>query len=110
MMLTMLTGLNVDADSLAAEAYREAGPGGNYLGSAHTLAHFETANYLSDLADTRSFEQWTEDGRLDLEQRSHHRWKQMLKDYETPPIDSAVDEALKDFMIRRKAEMPDAWH
>ena len=110
MMLTMLKGLDINADSLAADAYRESGPGGNYLGSAHTLAHFEAANYLSDLADTASFEQWVEDGRLNLEQRSHCRWQQMLADYQAPPIDPAVDEALKDFMARRKEEMPDAWH
>ena len=110
MMLTLLRSLSVDDDSLAADAYLEAGPGGNYLGSTHTLAHFETANYLSDLADTASFEQWTEDGRLDLEQRSHNRWRQLLQNYEMPPIDPAVDEALLDFMARRKAEMPDEWH
>ena len=110
MMLTMLSGLDVNADSLAADAYRELGPGGNYLSSAHTLSHFETANYLSDLADTASFEQWTESGRLDLERRSQRRWKQMLDDYTPPPIDPAVDEALQAFMARRKEEMPDAWH
>ena len=110
MMLTMLDGLKVSDDSLAPDAYLEAGPGGNYLSSAHTLAHFETANYLSDLADTSSFEQWTEDGRLSLEQRSHRRWRQMLEEYQAPPIDPAVDEALKGFMARKKEKMPDEWH
>ena len=110
MMLTMLAGLTIDADSLAADAYREAGPGGAYLGSVHTLTHFETANYLSDLADTASFEQWMDDGRLDLEQRSHRRWHQMLDDYQAPPIDPAIDEALLDFVARKKAALPDQWH
>ncbi len=110
MMLTMLAGLNVNTDGLAADAYLEAGPGGNYLGSAHTLAHFATANYLSDLADTGSFEQWVEEGRLDLEQRSHRRWRQMLADYRAPSLDPGVDEALRDFMARKKATMPDQWH
>jgi len=110
MMLTMLAGLNVTTENLAADAYLEAGPGGNYLGSAHTLTHFETANYPADLADTASFEQWVEDGRLDLEQRSHHRWQQMLSDYQAPPIDPAVNEALLDFMAKKKAAMPDQWH
>ena len=110
MMLRMLAGLDISDDGLAADAYLEAGPGGNYLGAAHTLAHFETANYLSDLADTSSFEQWEEDGRLDLEQRGHRRWQAMLADYEAPPIDPAIDEALKDFMARKKAALPDQWH
>lgn len=110
MMLTMLRGLNVDVDSLATDAYREAGPGGSYLSTTHTMRHFETANYLSDLADTASFEQWTENGRLDLERRGHQRWRQMLGDYRAPPIDPAVDEALQDFMARKKAALPDQWY
>ncbi len=57
MMLHMLGGLAIDDDSLAADAFREAGPGETFLGTAPTLAHFETANYLSDLADTTSNEQ-----------------------------------------------------
>ncbi|MEM9440210.1 MAG: trimethylamine methyltransferase family protein [Pseudomonadota bacterium] len=110
MMLSMLAGLNVDAESLAADAYREAGPGGNYLGSAHTLSHVESANYLSDLTDTASFEQWVEDGRLSLEQRSHRRWRTMLEGYQAPMIDPAVNEALLAFMAHRKETMPDDWH
>ena len=34
----------------------------------------------------------------------------MLADYEAPPIDAAVDEALRDFVARRKADMPDKWY
>ncbi len=110
MMLRMQAGLTIDSESLAADAYLEAGPGEAFLGTAHTLAHFEAANYLSDLADTSSFEQWTEEGRLDLEQRGHRRWQAMLADYQAPPLDPAIDEALLDFMARKKAALPDQWH
>jgi len=110
MMLRMSGGLTVGEEQLAAEAYREAGPGEAFLGTAHTLAHFETANYLSDLADTASYEQWVEGGRLDLEQRANRRWKEMLADYQAPPLDPAIDEALQDFMARKKAALPDQWH
>jgi trimethylamine--corrinoid protein Co-methyltransferase len=110
MMARMLDGLAIDAEGLAAEAYREAGPGIAFLGTAHTLAHFETANHPSDLADTASYEQWVEDGRLDLERRANRRCKEMLADYQPPPLDPAVDEALQDYMSRKKASQPDQWH
>ena len=110
MMLCMMGGLTIDDESLAADAYRETGPGEAFLGTAHTLAHFETANYLSDLADTASYEQWEEAGRLDLEQRASRRWKEMLADYRAPALDPAIDEALLDFMTRKKAALPDQWH
>ena len=34
--------------------------------------------------------------------------KQMLADYELPPMDDATDAELRDYIARRKAEEPDA--
>ncbi len=110
MMLRLMAGLTVDEDALAAEAYREAGPGQAFLGTAHTLAHVETANYQSSLADTASFEQWSELGRQDMEQRATRLWQEMLAGSQAPPLDAGVEEALQDFMARRKAALPDRWH
>ncbi len=109
-ILRMAEGLRIDDEALAADAYREAGPGGDYLGSAHTLRNFETANYQSALADTSSYEQWTDAGGQTIEQRANLRWKQLLADYEAPPMDEAIDEELKDFIARKKSETPDQWH
>ncbi|MCP4328646.1 MAG: trimethylamine methyltransferase family protein [Alphaproteobacteria bacterium] len=110
MMHRMMAGLTVDSNELAADAYREAGPGETFLGTAHTLAHFETANCISELADTTPYEQWVENGRHDLERRAHGRWKDMLAAYQAPALDPATDEALQDFMARRKSALPDQWH
>ena len=35
-------------------------------------------------------------------------WKRQLREYEAPPIDPALDEALKAFIASRKAVLPDA--
>jgi trimethylamine--corrinoid protein Co-methyltransferase len=110
MMHRALAGLTIDDNTLGSEAYRQAGPGENFFGIAHTLANFETANYVSDLADTTSFEQWTENGREDMAQRANRRWKEMLAQYEAPAMDPAVDEALLDFMGRKKRAAADRWY
>ena len=73
---------------------------------AHTLANFETAFYRSEIADNNSFEQWQEDGALDAAQRANKIWKRMLAEYEAPPIDPGIDEALLEFIAQRKASMP----
>ena len=75
--------------------------------TAHTLTNFETAFYRSDTADNSSFEQWSEEGGLDAAQRANTLWKRRLAEYEAPALDSAVDEAMLDFIARRKAELPD---
>ena len=31
-------------------------------------------------------------------------WKKLLAEYEQPPIDPAIDDALKDYVARRKRE------
>ncbi|MEM7116294.1 MAG: trimethylamine methyltransferase family protein [Chloroflexota bacterium] len=105
-----LQGLNLDENHLGADAFQEVGSGGNFLGSRHTLANFRSANHRSELADNNSFEQWTEAGRHDMEQRAYERWKAMLKAYEAPPLDPAIDEALKAFIRKKKDGMPDEWY
>ena len=42
--------------------------------------------------------------------RANRRWKKALAEYEAPPLDVAIDEALQDFMDRKKAAMADAWY
>ena len=44
---------------------------------------------------------------LDAAQRANGIWKQRLASYEPPAIDDAIDEELRAFIARRKAEMPD---
>lgn len=106
----VVAGLEIDEDQLATDAYREAGVGTNFLGVAHTMRHFRNANFRADLTDSSPFEQWSEDGSKDMQQRAYTRWRQMLADYELPPIDAAIDEALLEFMAIRKASLQDAWY
>ena len=108
MMGVFVKGVDLSENGQALDAIRENGPGQHFLGTAHTLANFETAFYRSDTADNNSYEQWLEDGSLDAAARANKVWKRMLAAYEAPPIDPGVDEALRDFIARRKASMPDA--
>ena len=75
--------------------------------SAHTLANFETAFYQSTIADYSSYEQWSLEGKLTAEQRANRVWKKMLAEYQDPGIDPAQDEAMLDFIARRKAVLSD---
>ena len=107
MIAVLLKGVDTSENGQAMDALREIGPGAHFLGSAHTQANFETAFYRSDIADNNSFEQWEEEGSQDAMQRAAKVWPQMLQDYQAPPIDPGLDEALCEFITRRKAEFPD---
>ncbi len=106
----IVAGLEIDDEQLAGDAYREAGIGNNFLGVEHTMRHYKSANFRAELADATPFEQWSEAGSKDMQQRAYELWNRMLAEYEVPPIDPAIDEALLGFIARRKASMEDAWY
>ena len=101
-------GVDLSANGQALDAIRENGPGIHFLGNSHTLANFESAFYRSEIADNNSYEQWLEDGSLDAAQRANKIWKRMLAEYEAPPIDDGIDEALLEYIVKRKASFPDS--
>ncbi|MET4806671.1 trimethylamine methyltransferase family protein [Limibacillus sp. MBR-115] len=110
MMHVLMKGLATDDNALALDAFREVGVGKHFLGCAHTLSNYRTAFYDAEMADNDSFEQWAEAGSLSSEARAARRCKEILAAYEAPPIDPAVDEALREFVARRKADLPEAWY
>ena len=108
MAAVFVKGVDLSENGQALDAILTNGPGQHYLGSAHTLANFENAFYRSEIADNNSFEQWQEDGSLDANQRANAIWKRMLREYEAPPLDAGLDEALNEFIAKRKAAQPDS--
>jgi Trimethylamine:corrinoid methyltransferase len=105
-----LAGVVVDDNSLALDAFREVGVGHHFLGCAHTMQNYQTAFWDTTVSDNEPFEKWEAQGATDTATRANRRWKAMLADYEAPPLDEAIDEALTDFVSRRKADMADAWY
>jgi trimethylamine--corrinoid protein Co-methyltransferase len=107
---TYMAGLSLDENQLAMSAFREVGPGKHFFGCAHTLANYETAFWDSDTADNNSFEQWRDEGEKTATERANARCRRLLQEYQAPPLDPAVDEALTEFVTKRKTERPDQWH
>ncbi len=108
MMEVYARGVDMTPNGQAVEAFITNPHGDHFLGHPHTLANFETAFYQSAIADNNSFEQWSDEGSPDAAQRANRLMKQMLADYEPPPIDDAIDTELREYIARRKAEEPDA--
>ena len=106
---SIAAGIDISENGQAMDAIREVGPGQHFLGCAHTQANFETAFYRSTISDNNSFEQWQAEGALDTASRANAIWKKMLADYQAPPLDPAIDEALQEFIAKKKASMPDAF-
>jgi trimethylamine--corrinoid protein Co-methyltransferase len=104
MMGEFLQPLEVNDETLGLDAIADVGPGGHFFGTAHTMARYETAFYSPILSDWRNYEAWRLAGGQTAEQRANAIWKQALAEYQPPPLDAAVKEALEAFVARRKEE------
>lgn len=102
MMAEYLQPIVVDDDALGLEAIAAVGPGGHFFGSPHTMQRYETAFYSPLVSDWRNYETWSQDGEIDARERAHLIWRQLLEESESPHLDVSIDEALTEFVARRK--------
>jgi len=91
-------------DDLAFDAIQEVGPNGNFFSATHTMERYENAFYQPFLSDLRNFETWEEGGSVTTPERANKLWKQILEEYQAPPLDEAIREELEAFVARRKEE------
>ena len=106
---SVAAGVDMSEDAQAMGALREVGPGGHFLGCAHTQANFKDAFWRTQVLDYKPFETWADEGARDTAQLAAARVERMLAEYQAPAIDPSVDEALLAYIAERKASEPDAF-
>jgi trimethylamine--corrinoid protein Co-methyltransferase len=106
---SLAEGIDLSDNGQAMDAIREVGPGGHYLGCAHTQANFKDAFWRTQVLDYRPYEAWAEAGSPDSMTLANARVKKLLADYQPPALDPGVGEALQAYVDHRKASEPDAF-
>jgi len=85
------------------ETVQEVGPGGHFLGAEHTR---KADLFIFPSQNNVTYEQWDDEGRKDSEQVGLDKARRWLGRYEEPGIDSALDQALVDFIVERETAIP----
>jgi trimethylamine--corrinoid protein Co-methyltransferase len=85
------------------ETVKDVGPGGHFLGAAHTR---KADLFIFPSQNNVTYEQWDVEGRKESAEVGNDKAKAWLAKYEEPGIDASVDEALKDYIARRESEIP----
>jgi trimethylamine--corrinoid protein Co-methyltransferase len=104
---SIAAGVDISKNGLALEAIREVGPGGHYLGCEHTQNNFKDSFWKSNIADYKPFETWSEEGGKDTVMFASRRVEYLLSNYSKPNLEPSIDEALQDFIKRKKESQPD---
>ena len=82
------------------ETIKDVGPGGHFLGAAHTR---KADLFIFPSQNNVTYEQWDVEGRQDSEQVGLAKAKRWLARYEEPGIDPTLDQTLLAFIAEREA-------
>ncbi len=89
---------------IAVDAIREVGCNGHFFGATHTQERYTSAFYEPFMSDWQNFEAWQDAGGTWTARRANRMYKEILADFEPPPMDPAIREELAEFVERRKSE------
>ncbi len=103
LMMEFLKPIVVNEAELGFEAQLQVAPGGHFFGAAHTMDRYEHAFYQPLVSNWQNYENWQLGGGKDATQRATDIWKRALYEYEQPPLDAAIVEALDAFIARRRS-------
>jgi trimethylamine---corrinoid protein Co-methyltransferase len=92
------------ADDLAVDAVAEAGIGGHFFATAHTMQRYRDAFYTPLVSDWRNYGAWSDGGSKTATERANAVSRATLAAFQPPAMDPAVGEALRDFVARRRSE------
>ncbi len=103
----MRRGIATGQEELAFDAIAEAGPGGMFLASPHTMERFKEALTMSPMFPTTDVATWEASGGQTIDIRANQAWKQLLARYEDPGLDPAIEEELRSYVAKRREEIPE---
>jgi len=85
-LLRALRGIQVNAETLAAELVQKVGPRGHFVNQIHTVKHARTEYWLPELSNRETFGNWLRTGRKDIVEKARHRVKRLLKEHRVPEL------------------------
>jgi trimethylamine--corrinoid protein Co-methyltransferase len=91
-------------EEIALEAVEEAGIGGHFFATAHTMQRYRDAFYSPLISDWRNYGSWVDDGAKTVTERATVKSRDVLAAFQPPPLDPAIQEELEAFVTRRRRE------
>jgi trimethylamine--corrinoid protein Co-methyltransferase len=97
----IMRGVEVNSQTIALDVISEVGPGGQYLSHEHTYQHFRE-NWVPELFNRASNEEWKEEGSLTLGDTATAKVQRIIQNYKPEPISKELSKSLDS--VIQKAE------
>ncbi len=98
-------GIEIDEDTIGLEYIDEAGPGGNFLQSLHTVQYFRTELFKPELVERRTYDAWEKDGALTYEDRAAKKVISILETHKVPELPADILAKLDEYVAKAEAKI-----
>ncbi len=112
MLKRIKRGFDIDEKELALDVIAQAGPGGSFMVSPHTMKRMKTSALLTTLSDRNARAQWEAKGSLDTQSRAMKRVREILARPSAPPFPPDVESRIRaEFpgLVSGELRMPEGW-
>jgi len=99
-----LTAMDVSVESIDVDTIKSVGSDGNYLTHETTFKHCRRL-YQPRLFTRDDYQKWYQKGAKDTTTLAAEMLTQRLEEYIKPPIDEGLEQALQDYMSRKKKQL-----
>ncbi|MEN8171811.1 MAG: trimethylamine methyltransferase family protein [Chloroflexota bacterium] len=101
-------GIEVNEETLAVDVINNVGPNGHYLREQHTRDHYKTEFWYPNLCNRRNYEEWEEEGKTTMKDRTYARVQDILSTHKATPIkpetEKVIEKVLADAEERVKGD------
>ncbi|MFH1911329.1 MAG: trimethylamine methyltransferase family protein, partial [Pseudomonadota bacterium] len=95
MAMRAVRGIEVTDETIALDAYRRVGPGGNFLADPHTISWMRREHYQPKLSDRQLRINWEKAGGPTVEEKAVATAKRLLADHKTLGLPGDLNDALR---------------
>ena len=99
----ILRGIEVTPETLATEVIREVGPGGHFLATEHTLAHFKDQFWFPSLMDRSDWAEWDAGGNLSMGDRIQICMNDILDTHQPVRLTSETQKQIEEILAKAEA-------
>lgn len=99
-----LTAMNVTIESIDVETIKSVGSDGNYLTHETTFKHCRRL-YQPRLFTRDDYQKWYQKGARNVTTVAAEMLTKRLETYQKPPIDEGLEQALQEYMHRKKEQL-----
>lgn len=96
--------IEINETTLAFDAIKEVGAGGQFLTNPHTFENFRNELWRPKLMDHRSYQSWILDP-SDMRSRIHNRTAEILENHKPEPLSAEVLAVLDEILKKREAAL-----